>query len=104
MNVKIRQRRGAIVGHPQAARVVPSAPKPKRWVRTHAARPVPPSYAAADRLPAITPVVGDSIVYLCTGAAPEDRPAGGADILTPECALERIREGRTVWYETFSEE
>jgi len=60
--------------------------------RTHGSRPVPPSLAKRDELPAITPIVGDVVIYLAG-------PRG--DVIHPDDALGLMRQGKTVWYETW---
>lgn len=65
-----------------------------KWTRTREPQNLPASYAARDWLPTRTPIVGDRVCYL----------SGLGDILTAERALELLREGRTVKFETWSVE
>ena len=62
-----------------------------KWQQTHPARPIPAHYATWERLPSETPIVGDAISYVS--------PLGV--YLRPEEALTRLRQGRTVLYETY---
>lgn len=64
------------------------------WKKTHSARPVPNSFAQLDRLPQITPIVGDTIVY---HPSSEDH----SHHIDPAVALLRLQQGQTMYYTTW---
>jgi hypothetical protein len=60
--------------------------------QTNPARPVPTSFGARERLPAVTPVVGDRIEY-----------RDGDDVITADQAMALLRAGKPVQYVTFED-
>jgi hypothetical protein len=66
-----------------------------RLVQTREWIPVSESYRTADRLPSITPIVGDRVGYAC---GPD-----GFDPLHPDDALCRLKEGKRVFWTSYME-
>jgi hypothetical protein len=62
--------------------------------RTHSTQQVHPSYAKRDRLPDITPIVGDRVRYL----------SGTGIEIWPLNALSMLRRGEKVFYEAYEDE
>ena len=64
--------------------------------QTHGWKKAPASFAKLDALPERTPVVGDLISYACG--------SDGFDPIHHTTALQRLREGRPVFYATYEDE